>query len=182
VRHAAITFYGSFADTWKGHGTDKAIVSGLLGLPMDSPVIRTSITEAGRRGLVYEIFTGEDSRFHPNTVTIEAESEKGRVKIRASSVGGGNIRLDTMDGYDLGVSCALPTLIVLHNDHPGAVATMTATLSQSGYNIAAMKVSRSRRGGNAIAVIETDGIVDEITRSAIAGLSGIDKVIHISQG
>lgn len=181
VRHAVITFYGSFADTWRGHGTDKAVVGGLMGLMMDDPLIRTSIAEAARQGLEFEIRTGEDGRFHPNTVAIEAEDESGgsRVRIRASSVGGGNIRLDAMDGYELGVSCALPTLIVPHNDHPGVVAAVTAALSAKGWNIASMKVSRARRGGSAIAVIETDGDVDEETRSVIGLLQGVEKVIHV---
>jgi L-serine dehydratase len=181
VHHAVITFYGSFADTWRGHGTDKAIVGGLLGLAMDDPMIRTSLAEAARRGLEFEIRTGEDSRFHPNTVAIEAESRSGHVRIRASSVGGGNIRLDAMDGYELGVSCALPTLILPHNDHPGVVAAVTAALSVKGYNIASMKVSRARRGGSAVAVIETDSDVDSKTRDAITGLPGIEKVIHVPQ-
>jgi L-serine dehydratase len=179
VHRAVITFYGSFADTWKGHGTDKAVVGGLLGLPMDSPLIRTSLTEAAARELEYEIRMGEGGRFHPNTVAIEAEGEAGRVAIRASSVGGGNISLDAMDGYELGVSCAMPTLIVPHNDHPGVVAAVTAALSAGGYNIAAMKVSRARRGGSAVAVIETDEDVSTGTQTEIARMPGIDRVIHI---
>lgn len=179
VVRAVITFYGSFADTWKGHGTDKAVVGGLLGLPMDSPLIRSSLAEAAARGFEFEIRTGEDGRYHPNTVAIEAEGETGRVAIRASSVGGGNISLDAMDGYELGVSCALPTLIVPHTDHPGVVAAVTAKLSAGGYNIAAMKVSRARRGGSAVAVIETDEDVNADTRAAIAGMQGVDRVIHV---
>lgn len=181
VRHAVITFYGSFAETWRGHGTDKAVIGGLLGLPMDDPLIRTSLAEAARRGLAFEMRTGEDSRFHPNTMAIEAEGESGRVRIRAASVGGGNIRLDAMDDYELGVSCALPTLILPHKDHPGVVAAVTAELSAKGYNIASMKVSRARRGGSAVAVIETDSDVDEVTRSELNELVGIEKVIHIPQ-
>lgn len=183
VCHAVITFYGSFADTWRGHGTDKAVVGGLMGLAMDDPLIRTSIAEAARLGLEFEIRTGEDGRFHPNTVAIEAEGEggSGRVRIRASSVGGGNIRLDAMDGYELGVSCAMPTLIVPHNDHPGVVAAITAALSAKGTNIASMMVSRARRGGSAVAVIETDGDVDVETRECIGELPGIEKVIHVPQ-
>jgi L-serine dehydratase len=84
-----------------------------------------------------------------------------------------------MDGYDLGVSCALPTLIVPHNDHPGVVAAVTAALSSGGCNIASMKVSRARRGGSAVAVIETDEDVDAKTQAGIGAMPGVDRVIHI---
>lgn len=181
ARRAVITFYGSFADTWRGHGTGKAVLGGLLGLPMDSPLIRTSEEEAARRGLRYEIRTGENSRYHPNTVEIEADGESARVQIRAASTGGGSIRLDALDGFDLGVACELPTLILPHRDRPGVVAEASAALSGEGYNIAAMKVSRARRGGSAVAVIETDGEVDAKTRAALETMPGIDKVIYIPQ-
>jgi L-serine dehydratase len=176
---ALITFYGSFADTWRGHGTDKAVLGGLMGLPADSPLVRTSVEEAGKRGLAYEIRTREDGRYHPNTVEIDASGGGGRVRIRASSTGGGSIRLDEMNGFALGASCELPTLVIPHEDKPGIVAELTAELSQQGYNIAAMKVSRARRGGSAVAVIETDAEVDKRTRGALAGMPGVDSVLHI---
>jgi L-serine dehydratase len=176
---AVITFYGSFADTWRGHGTDKAVLGGLMGLPADSPLIRTSVEEAGRRGLAYEIRTREDGRYHPNTMEIEAWSGGASVKIRAASTGGGSIRLDEMDGFALGASCELPTLVIPHEDKPGVVAELTAELSQQGYNIAAMRVSRSRRGGSAVAVIETDGEVNAHTREALGRMPGVDSVLHI---
>lgn len=181
VRRADITFYGSFAETGLGHGTDKAVVGGLLGLPMASPRIPLSLQEAEQRGLVYTIRSAEDSRYHPNTVTIVAAGDSGSIRIRASSVGGGNIRLDAMGDYELGVSCAQPTLVLPHNDHPGVVAAATAALSQQGYNIAAMKVSRARRGGDAVAVIETDGEIAAGTRQDIAAIPGIYNVIYIPQ-
>jgi L-serine dehydratase len=181
VRRADITFYGSFADTWRGHGTDKAIVGGLLGLPMDSPKIPASLEEAQKRGLAYAIRSAEDGRFHPNTVVIDATGDRGQVVIRASSVGGGSIRLDAMGEYELGVSCEQPTLVLPHNDHPGVVAAVTAALSREGYNIASMKVSRARRGGDAVAVIETDGEVSPEARQGIASVPGIYKVIYIPQ-
>jgi L-serine dehydratase len=180
-RRAAVTFYGSFADTWRGHGTDRAVLGGLMGLPMDSPRIRTSVEEARKRGLCFEIRTGENGRYHPNTVEIEAEGEGCRVRLRAASTGGGGIRLDELDGFELGVACELPTLILPHGDRPGIVAEVSEALSAEGYNIAAMKVSRARRGGSAVAVIETDGGVEERTRARLAGLPGIDRAIYIPQ-
>ena len=181
VRRADITLYGSFAETGKGHGTDRAIVGGLLGLKMASPLISNSLWEARRRGLSYAFYTAEESRFHPNTVVIEASGEKGSIKIRASSVGGGNIRLDAMGEYELGISCAQPTLVLPHTDHPGVVAAATTVLSQQGFNIAAMKVTRARRGGDAVAVIETDTEVLEETRKSIGAIPGVTDVIYIPQ-
>lgn len=178
-KRAMLTFYGSFADTWRGHGTGKAVLGGLLGLPADSPLIRTSDELAESRGLQYEIRTAENSRWHPNTMEIEAWGDGGHVKIRAASIGGGSIRLDALDGFELGVACELPTLIIPHNDHPGVIAEATAELSAQGYNIAAMKVSRARRGGNAVAVIETDTEVDAPTRETLKSMPGIDGVAYM---
>lgn len=176
---AALTFYGSFAETWRGHGADKAVLGGLMGLPADSPLVRTSVEEAARRGLAYEIRTREDGRFHPNTVEIEACGGGARVRIRASSTGGGAIRLEEMDGFPLSASCELPTLVIPHEDKPGVVAKLTAELSAQGHNIAAMRVSRVRRGGSAVAVIETDGHVDARTRDALARMPGVERVLQI---
>jgi L-serine dehydratase len=179
VRRADITLYGSFAETGKGHGTDRAIVGGLLGLDMASPEIPESFQEARRRGLVYSLHAAEESRYHPNTVVVEAIGENSSVRIRASSVGGGNIRLDAMGDYELGISCDQPTLVLPHNDHPGVVAAVTTALSQQGFNIAAMKVARARRGGDAVAMIETDTEVPKETREIIAAIPGVTDVIYI---
>lgn len=176
---AVFTFYGSFADTWRGHGTGKAVLGGLLGLPTDSPLVRTSEDLAAIRELQYDIRTGENSRWHPNTMEVEAWGKTLHVKIRAASTGGGSIRLDALDGFELGIACELPTLILPHNDHPGVIAAATATISQRGYNIAAMKVSRANRGGAAVAVIETDTDVDIRTREALKRLPGIDSVAYM---
>jgi L-serine dehydratase len=176
---AVFTFYGSFADTWRGHGTGKAVLGGLLGLPMDSPLVRTSEELASIRGLQYEIRTGENSRWHPNTMEVEAWGKILHVKIRAASTGGGSVRLDALNGFELGIACELPTLILPHNDHPGVIASATAALSKQGYNIAAMKVSRANRGGNAVAVIETDTNVDNRMREALNRLPGIDSVAYM---
>ncbi len=181
VYRAVITFYGSFAQTYHGHGTDKAMIGGLLGLAMDDTMIRTSLSEAQRRGLAYHIHTGEDDRYHPNTVVVEAQGEGGQARIRASSVGGGNISLDELDGYELGVGCALPTLILPHTDHAGVVAAVAAALSAQGYNIASMKVSRARRGGNAMMVIETDAELPADMLAQLQALRGVHKAIYIPQ-
>ena len=106
VLRADISLYGSFSDTYWGHGTDKALIGGLLGLRTDDPSIRDSYALAQRAGMVTRLFIKKDVRFHPNTVAIEAEGDTRRVSIRASSIGGGQIRLDELDGFALGVSCA----------------------------------------------------------------------------
>ena len=101
IKHARITFYGSFADTYHGHGTDKAVVGGLLGFFTDNEKIRESLRLAEFRGLSYEIFTAEDPRMHPNTVMIEARTKDKSVRIQGASVGGGAIRDDETIGQKL---------------------------------------------------------------------------------
>ena len=109
ISYAKITFYGSFAETYKGHGTDLAIIGGLLGLRMNDPNIKNSLTLAKERGLVYEFETASDPRYHPNTVRICAQGVDREVNIRASSIGGGSISLDCMNSYEMEISCTLPT-------------------------------------------------------------------------
>jgi len=180
VEEADITFYGSFAHTYSGHGTDKALLGGLLGLSMDDPEIRNAADHALDRGLRYTISTSDDPRFHPNTVRIIAKNGIRSANIRASSVGGGVISLDYMNGYMVGISCNLPTLIVPHRDLPGTIAAISKELAADNLNIAYMKLSRAKRGGSVVVVFEIDSPVPEDTRERIRKITGIDDIIYIA--
>ena len=179
IQKARITFYGSFAETYKGHGTDLAIIGGLLGLEMSDPNIKHSLQLAQKNGLQYEFVTASDPRYHPNTVRIEAESSGRSINIRASSIGGGAICLDCMNNYLMDISCTMPTLIVAHKDIPGLIAGASDILAKRGFNIAYMKLSRSRRGGDAVVVFEVDSDIDSDTIQALNQLPQVEEIIYI---
>ncbi|NLD86725.1 MAG: L-serine ammonia-lyase, iron-sulfur-dependent, subunit beta [Clostridiales bacterium] len=180
VDSAEITFYGSFAHTYLGHGTDRALLGGLLGLAVDDVEIRNARELARKAGLRYTIATSDDPRFHPNTVRIVARNGVRSANIRASSVGGGAISLDYMNGYIVGISCNLPTLIVPHRDLPGTIAAISHELASDNLNIAYMKLSRAKRGGSVVVVFEIDSAVPVDTRERIRNITGIDDIIYIS--
>ena len=179
VKHARITFYGSFADTYHGHGTDKAVIGGLLGFRTDNEKIRESLRLAEFRGLSYEIFTQEDPRLHPNTVVIEASSKDKKVRLQGASVGGGAIRVTEINGMAVQATFAEDTLILFHRDSPGVLASIAHILSSNGYNIGNLRLSRTRREGDVITVVETDVPVDEATVDQLRSVESVSEAVVI---
>ena len=179
VKHARITFYGSFADTYHGHGTDKAVVGGLLGFRTDNEKIRESLRLAEFRGLSFEIFTAEDPRLHPNTVVIEARSKDKTVRVQGASVGGGAIRITEINGMAVQISFVEDTLILFHRDAPGVLASIAHILSSNGYNIGNLRLSRTRREGDVITVVETDVPVDDTTVSQLRSVESVSEAVVI---
>lgn len=179
IKHARITFYGSFADTYHGHGTDKAVVGGLLGFFTDNEKIRESLRLAEFRGLSYEIFTAEDPRMHPNTVMIEARAKDKSVRIQGASVGGGAIRITEINGMAVQITFNEDTLILFHRDSPGVLASIAHILSSNGYNIGNLRLSRTRREGDVITVVETDVPVDQTTVSQLWSVESVSEAVVI---
>ena len=179
VKKATITFYGSFAETYKGHGTDKAVVGGLLGFDTYNEKIRDSLTLAPLNGLDVEIIESDDDAGHPNTVKIVAQGDTRKITLAGISVGGGAIRIREIEGYKVDVACRCDTLLVFNNDVGGVVADVTGLLADKGYNIATLSLSRSRRGAGAIMVIETDQAVDDETAAAIKSTDNVNNIIRI---
>ena len=179
VKHARITFYGSFADTYHGHGTDKAVIGGLLGFRTDNEKIRESLRLAEFRGLSYEIFTQEDPRLHPNTVVIEASSKDKKVRLQGASVGGGAIRITEINGMAVQVTFTEDTLILFHRDSQGVLASIAHILSSNGYNIGNLRLSRTRREGDVITVVETDVPVDEATVDQLRSVESVSEAVVI---
>ena len=179
VRQAKVTFYGSFADTYRGHGTDKAVIGGLLGFNTDNEKIRESLGLAEFRGLAFEITTGEEPRFHPNTVVIEAASKHKKISLRGESVGGGAIRIVEINGMEVEATFAEDTLILFHRDSPGVLAGIAGILSAKGYNIGNLRLSRTRREGDVITVVETDVPVDPDTVEQLCRVESVSSAAMI---
>lgn len=152
-----IYFHGSFAETYKGHGTDVAIVGGLMGYRPDDERIRTSIETAREKGITVEFARIELPHAHPNTIKLELTGEKGHtLTIIGSSVGGGEIVITKIDSFGVKLTGKYPTIWIVHVDKPGIIAKVTSALALDGINIAAMEVFREDKGAMASMVIEID--------------------------
>jgi len=174
---AHITLHGSFASTWRGHGTDLALVAGLLGFAPDDVRIRIADEEARRAGLDVSFSEADLGEVHPNTARLELSSADGHtVTVQGSSVGGADVVLTAIDDFDVNITGELPVLVVEHRDQPGVIASVSAVLARYGVNIASMEVSRERRGARALMVIETDHEVDAAATAAVAAGSGVTEV------
>ena len=176
---ADIGLYGSFAETGAGHGTDRALAAGLLGMRPDDLDIPRSLELARERGLTVTFHPVRLREAHPNTALIRAEAADGRrIELQAASTGGGRIRVDRLNGVDVNFTGAFHTLIVRHQDRAGKVADVTRELSNARVNIANMSLCRSRRGGDALMVIETDQPVPPVARLLIGELPGIRSLTY----
>ena len=154
---AEILLHGSFAQTGRGHGTDRALVAGLLGMRPDDPRIPESFSYAEEAGLSFDFQTGSLKNVHPNTARLTLWDKKGnRLEVVASSLGGGRIQICRVDGIDIGFSGGSNTLIVHNEDKPGCAALVTALLAKFQLNIATIQLCRNFPGGYAVMVIECD--------------------------
>ena len=152
------TLYGSFAKTYHGHGTDRALLGGIMGFSADDTRIRDSFDIAAKRGLAYSFTPNEtETDIHPNTVDIRMENAEGQVMtVRGESLGGGKVRIVRINGVKVDFSGEYNALIVVQQDKPGVVAHITNILSEHGVNIAFMRLFREAKGHTAYTIVESD--------------------------
>ncbi|WP_367006715.1 L-serine ammonia-lyase, iron-sulfur-dependent subunit beta [Streptococcus sp. ZY19097] len=154
-----VTFqlYNSFAKTYQGHGTDKALVAGILGMDTDDPEIKNSLEIAHRKGIkLYWNILKDSNAPHPNTTKITVKKGSKDMSITGVSIGGGNIEVTELNGFSVSLKMNTPTLIIVHQDIPGMIARVTDILSDYNINIAQMNVTREKAGEKAIMIIEVD--------------------------
>lgn len=179
VKRAEISLHGSFAETGRGHGTDRALVAGLLGLQPDNLDIPRSFELATERGMEFHFHTVHLREAHPNTVVLEVwDSRDHSIKMQAASTGGGRIRVDKLGDVDVSFTGSFNTLVIRHQDISGEVASVTRELSKGKINIANMSLCRDRRGGDALMVIETDQKVPPAVQTFIAEIPGVDALTY----
>lgn len=177
---AQVYLHGSFAATGKGHGTDKALIAGLLGMKPDDMRIPESFEIAKEMGMEFQIAEKDIREAHPNTAQIVMEAEGVKtMKIQAYSIGGGRIRVSKLDGIDVHFSGESNTLIVRNVDQPGRITEVAAALSKCDINIATMQVFRDKRGGFAVMVVETDQVVSKEAIENLEKKEGIIKVTFL---
>ena len=155
---ADIFLHGSFAKTYKGHGTDKALIAGIMGMSTDDSRIRRAPELAREQGLAVTITTGDIDGAHPNTARVAlTDADGNRVSLLGSSIGGGNILVTEVNGMEVSIMGQHTTLIVLHRDAPGTIAAVTEVMAEAGVNICNFRLSRQQKGGDAVMTIEIDG-------------------------
>ena len=180
---AEILLHGSFAATGSGHGTDRAIVAGLLDMAPDDTSIPRSFQLAQEAGMEVQIRSTDLRDAHPNTAILNLTNAEGRVlSVSASSLGGGRIKVNAIDGLEASFSGDSPTLIIRNEDKPGIVSEVTAALSRHNANIAAMQLYRDRRGGLAVMVIECDIPLPPEVRERVAAVDGVVRCTYLDMG
>ncbi|KGG80812.1 L-serine ammonia-lyase, iron-sulfur-dependent subunit beta [Caloranaerobacter azorensis] len=174
----AVTFYlhGSFAKTYKGHGTDRALVAGILGMEPYDERLKNSLNIAKEKGIKIKFVETDLGYEHPNTVKIVFYMKDGKkVNVTGSSIGGGSIVITNINGYNVEFSGMYPTLIIKHIDKKGIISKVTTVLAKHDINIATMKVNRKIKGKEASMIIETD---HEINSTVIEELQNIKEITN----
>lgn len=178
---AEILLYGSFAATGRGHGTDRALVAGLLGMQPNDDRIPNSFALAKASGLHYKIGSINLRGAHPNTAVLRLVGVSGRkLEVVGASIGGGRINICQIDGITTNFGGDHNTLIVHNQDTPGHVAEVTTALAQRGINIATMQLYRSTAGGYAVMVLECDQPLPDALIAELRGMQGIVKVTGLN--
>ena len=182
VASVRFSLWNSFAHTHKGHGTDRALVAGILGLDTYDERIRDAFSLADEAGLSYEfVAAGDDATMHPNTVDIEMTSDSGTVTcVRGESLGGGKVRISRINGVGVSVTGRYTTLFVSHRDVPGVLAALANLLAYAKVNIAFCRTYRTEQGGQAYTVFETDGEPSKSVLDMARGLENVDYATFVS--
>lgn len=157
ISHISFGLHGSFARTYRGHGTDRALVAGALGLMEDEEDLAYSFELAKERGMGYDFYETQLENVHENTVKMTIHMTDGSVsQITGSSIGGGQIIITEIDGYEMELSLQLPTIVIMQYDCKGIVTEVTGIMAEHNINIANMKLIRREKGDIACCIIETD--------------------------
>ena len=182
IKKVSFGLHGSFAKTYKGHGTDKALIAGILGYDTSDERIAQALSIARYSGLEYEFYEIELEGVHENTVKITMDLENGTTKeVIGSSIGGGQILVHSIDGFQVDVSLQSPTIIINQYDEKGIVTEVTRVMAEHNLNIANMRLIRKAKKEVACCVLETDVEIPGIIESLVSRIKNIIsvKVINV---
>ncbi|MCZ2257065.1 L-serine ammonia-lyase, iron-sulfur-dependent subunit beta [Sporosarcina sp. G11-34] len=174
---ARVHLYGSFAETYKGHSSDVAIIGGLLDYDTFDERIKTSFSEAEKVGMTFEFIPEEEEMDHPNTAKIVIGDSESVMELTGISIGGGKMEVVELNGFPLRLSGNYPALLVVHEDRTGLIASVSNALAKKDVNIAHMEVGRKEKGKMALMVIEVDQLIDQ---SIIEELKVLPHIIQIA--
>lgn len=177
---AVVSFYGSFAQTYKGHATDVAIIGGLLDFDTFDERIIDAIKIAESKGITIQFIEEMAVPTHPNTAKVRIGDEAGEMELVGISIGGGKIEVTELNGFELKLSGQHSAILVVHNDRFGAIATVSNELAKHEINIGHMEVSRKAKGEMALMIIEVDQIIGDDVIQAIEHLPNVIQVARIA--
>lgn len=181
IQKVTFTLYGSFAKTYRGHGTDRALLGGILGFATYDERIRDAFSHAEDMNVSYEFVIDELTQTnHPNTADIDIIGVNGhKLSVRGESIGGGKMKIVRIDNIDVEFTGEYSTLIVHQQDKPGVVAHITQCLSEHEVNIAFMRLFRETKGANAYTVVESDHPIPEAVLEKIRTNPNVDNLMLI---
>ena len=181
IQKVTFTLYGSFAKTYRGHGTDRALLGGILGFATYDERIRDAFSHADDMNVDYEFIIDELTQTnHPNTTDIDIVGVNGHtLSVRGESIGGGKMKIVRIDNIDVEFTGEYSTLIVHQQDKPGVVAHITQCLSEHEVNIAFMRLFRENKGANAYTVVESDHPIPEAVLEKIRTNPNVDNLMLI---
>ncbi len=174
-----VQFFGSFAETYQGHGTDVAVVAGVLGLETGDPLIPESMRLAQEQGLAVRIVCASETPGHPNTARLILADADESMVLTGVSIGGGHARITEWNGFELNLTGEAPTILIQHLDIYGTITAVTDVIAEHRINIARMTVDRQEKGRQALMVIETDQLIGPEAVSAISRLPHILRVMQV---
>lgn len=177
IKKVRFLLHGSFGKTYKGHGTDRALVAGILGFEPYDERLRESLKIAKEKGMEIKFSEADLGEVHPNTVKLLITLDSGEnVEVMGSSIGGGNILISEIDGEKVQFNNNYPTLLVKHKDLPGMISKVSSIISDENINIAFLKVFRVGKGKSATMVFETDTPVTDKIINEIENLGNIESI------
>ena len=181
LKKVEFTLYGSFSRTYKGHGTDRALLGGIMGFSTDDMRIRNSFEIAEKKGLEFTFTPNElETDIHPNTVDIHMVNESGQeMTVRGESLGGGKVRIVRINSVQVDFTGEYSAVIVTHQDKPGVVAYITKCLSDRNVNIAFMRLFRESKGEIAYTIVESDGRLPEDMAQKLEDNENVQNVMII---
>lgn len=179
-KQVKIHLYGSFAETYRGHGTDVAIIGGLLDYDTHDERIKTAFEDAAAAKMEFEFIPEEAHKEHPNTARIVMSDDEGEMSVEGISIGGGKIEISEVNGFKLRLTGGMPAILVVHHDRTGCIANVANCLAMHNVNIGHMEVSRIERGHTALMVIEVDQNIEERVLDQISYIPHITKVSKIN--
>ncbi|MFJ7511679.1 L-serine ammonia-lyase, iron-sulfur-dependent subunit beta [Peribacillus simplex] len=178
-KKAIISLYGSFAKTYRGHGTDVAVVGGILDFDTDDERIPASLTIAEEAGMEVSFSIEDTVTDHPNTVKIRLFDEDKELELVGISIGGGTIEITELNTFQLKLSGENPAILVVHNDVFGIISSVSTVLANHEINVGHMEVSRKEKGQMALMVIEVDQKIKDDVMKEIEGLENVSQVIRM---
>lgn len=181
IKDVTFLLHGSFKETYKGHGTDRALVAGILGMVPDDERLRDALLIAEKEGLEVHFLPADLGQVHPNTVKIlMTDCDDINWEVLGSSIGGGLVEIYEINGNKVKITGEYPTIITCHDDIPGTVSKVSTLFYDNDINIAHMTLVRSQKGKDATMTFEVDNNVSEELIAAIKAVEGVNRVILIN--